>query len=565
MNPTMLIRSLSTLALCLGAAGTAHAQAPAPVNLAAGKPATQASTYSGGDASRAVDGNTDGDWAHGSVTHSALDAVQPWWQVDLQAVQEIGTVTLHNRTDCCAERLTSFSVRVSSDGTTWHSYPVPYQVGAKATVPIGRAARYVKVQLTGTGTLSLAEVVVSPLPNLARGKPATQNATEGAAAAARAVDGNLDGNFNHGSVTLTAPDTTVTKSILQWWQVDLGADQLVGEVLVHNRTDCCGEKLNNFVVKVSQNGTNWQDYPYVGPAGQVASTVIFQLARYVRVQLTKSGTLSLAEVQVTPGRNLAAGKPATQSSTHGPAVAARAVDNITAGNYAQNSVTHTLDSAQPWWQVDLQSEHSVGSVVLHNRTDCCGNRLTNFKVLTSANGTTWREYLHTGTAGARTVVPVDAPTRYVKVQLVGTGVLSLAEVQVFEAVSPPHARALPCNAKVLVRSWRGDYLHHPGHVNTTTWTGGTASPGNVWTLECEAPDKVFLKSWKGDYLHRPDNVNPIVMTWDVRQPWTVERVGEYVRLKSWKNDYMLRTTATQGVQSGAPHIGRELWTLDVVP
>jgi hypothetical protein len=560
----MLPRSMFALALCL-AARTAHAQAPAPVNLAAGKPATQSSTHEGGVASRAVDGITDGEWNKGSVTHTQIDTPQPWWQVDLQSVQEVGTVTLYNRTDpCCIARLASFNIRVSADGTTWHHYPVPYQVGAKATIPINRAARYVKVQLTGPGTLNLAEVVVSPLENLARGKPATQNATDGSAVATRAVDGNLDGNFNNGSVTMTAPDKTVTKSVLQWWQVDLGAAKAIGEVLLHNRTDCCGEKLNNFTVRVSANGTNWQDYPYVGPAGQVAAVVVQQVARYVRVRLNKSGTLSLAEVQVTPGRNLAKGKPATQSSTNGKAVAARAVDGMTAGNFSQLSVTHTLpDTAQPWWQVDLQSVESVGSLSIHNRTDCCGDRLTNFKVLTSADGTTWREYLHTGTAGVRTIVPINAPTRYVKIQLVGTGTLSLAEVQVFEAVSTAQASPLPCGSKVQVKSHKGDYLHR-SETTLTTWTGGPGIPGNVWILECEAPNLVYLKSWTGDYLHRPDNVNPIAMTWSTRQPWTVERNGEYVRIKSWKNDYLYRPSSPQGIQTGPVMPGFVDWTLEAV-
>lgn len=565
MTSTILTRSLCLAILCLGGAGTAHAQAPAPVNLAAGKPATQSSTANGGLASRAVDGNTDGAWSHGSVTHTTENTSQPWWQVDLQSVQEVGTVTLWNRSDCCGDRLNGVELRVSSDGTTWHSYPVPRTAGAKVTVAVARAARYVKVQHPGVGTLSLAEVQVSPLENLARGKPATQNSTLDGAVAARAVDGDLDGDFAHGSVTHTAPDTTVTKSILQWWQVDLGAAQMIGEVLLHNRSDCCGERLNNFTVKVSQNGTSWQDYPYVGPAGHVAATVVQQVARYVRVQLNKSGTLSLAEVQVTPGRNLAAGKPATQSSTLGAADASRAVDNITAGNFAQNSVTHTLENtAQPWWQVDLQSVQAVGSVVIHNRTDCCANRLSNFKVLTSEDGTTWRAYLHTGTAAARTVVPVNAATRHVKVQLVGTGTLSLAEVQVFEAVAPAYAGALPCNSKVLVKSWKGDYLHRPDGGSLTTWTGGASSKGNVWLLECEAPDKVFLKSWAGDYLHRPDNVNPIAMTYNVRQPWTIERRGEVVRIRSWKEDYLQRPTSPQGVQTGLPGYGID-WIVEAVP
>ena len=149
MTSTILTRSLCLAILCLGGAGTAHAQAPAPVNLAAGKPATQSSTANGGLASRAVDGNTDGAWSHGSVTHTTENTSQPWWQVDLQSVQEVGTVTLWNRSDCCGDRLNGVELRVSSDGTTWHSYPVPRTAGAKVTVAVARAARYVKVQHPG--------------------------------------------------------------------------------------------------------------------------------------------------------------------------------------------------------------------------------------------------------------------------------------------------------------------------------------------------------------------------------------------------------------------------------
>ena len=86
----------------------------------------------------------------------------------------------------------------------------------------------------------------------------------------------------------------------------------------------------------------------------------------------------------------------------------------------------------------------------------------------------------------------------------------------------------------------------------------------MWLLECEAPDKVFLKSWAGDYLHRPDDVKPIAMTYNVRQPWTIERRGEVVRIRSWKEDYLQRPTSPQGVQTGLPGYGID-WIVEAVP
>src|SRR5262245_14764085 len=73
-------------------------------NQSLGHPATQSSTWFDADPSRAVDGNTDGDFSHGSVTHTGPDP-QAWWQVDLSRQRWIDTIEIYGRTDCCADRL----------------------------------------------------------------------------------------------------------------------------------------------------------------------------------------------------------------------------------------------------------------------------------------------------------------------------------------------------------------------------------------------------------------------------------------------------------------------------
>src|SRR5262245_18876237 len=83
-------------------------------NLSLVKPATQSSTAYDAPASRGVDGNTSGNWANNSVTHTATEH-QPWWQVDLGSIQQIEVVKLWNRTDCCSDRLSNFYVLDSND------------------------------------------------------------------------------------------------------------------------------------------------------------------------------------------------------------------------------------------------------------------------------------------------------------------------------------------------------------------------------------------------------------------------------------------------------------------
>lgn len=108
-----------------------------------------------------VDGNTDGNCQAGSVTHTNNDS-QAWWQVDLGAVQPVGTVVLWNRTDCCSERLSNFYLRVSDDGGNWQSYAYAATAPTRLPFTVDRTARYVRVQLAGSNILSLAEVQVFP-------------------------------------------------------------------------------------------------------------------------------------------------------------------------------------------------------------------------------------------------------------------------------------------------------------------------------------------------------------------------------------------------------------------
>ncbi len=68
------------------------------VNVARGGSATQSSTGFGGVVSRAIDGNTDGDYQKNSVTHTNIED-NPWIEVDLGSPHRIDRIVLWNRTD----------------------------------------------------------------------------------------------------------------------------------------------------------------------------------------------------------------------------------------------------------------------------------------------------------------------------------------------------------------------------------------------------------------------------------------------------------------------------------
>jgi hypothetical protein len=123
---------------------------------------------------------------------------------------------------------------------------------------------------------------------------------------------------------------------------------------------------------------------------------------------------------------------ASQSTTAFGGTANRALDGNSNGWWSDNSVTHTDYEYRPWWQADLGSVVTVRSVDVYNRRDCCSDRLTNFNVLVSSDGVNWTTVNTPGQAGSPTSVYVNAQGRYVRVQLVGTNYLSLAEVVVWK-------------------------------------------------------------------------------------------------------------------------------------
>ena len=267
--------------------------------------------------------------------------------------------------------------------------------------------------------------------NLALHQPATQSSTYGSTpVAARAVDGNTDGIFSHNSVTHTYYDNQA------WWQVNLQSTKIIHGIKIWNRTDCCSDRLVNYRVLVLDRNSNvvWSNEQDGYPDPVVSLNLNSVIGRYVKIELTGTNYLSLAEVEVlgTDFINLAMGKTAIQSSTYSSAAAARAVDGNTDGVYSHNSVSHTLNNSQAWWRVDLGAELYIDYVRLFNRTDCCGDRLDSFyvSILDSSLNVVTSRYISTPPNPSTTIALSGVKGRYVKVQLTGTDYLSLAEVQV---------------------------------------------------------------------------------------------------------------------------------------
>jgi len=261
-------------------------------NVALHKSTVQASTAAGGDSSRAVDGNTDGNFSSNSVTHTAAAALGDWWTVDLQGAYDVNQVVLFNRTDCCADRLSNFYVRLLD--ARFRTIDLRYvgdAVNGRLSLPFKRQkASFLIIQLNKQAPLSLAEVIVRD--NLALGQPATQSSTDVGGLASRAVDGNTDGNWGSGSVTHTVMQAN------PWWMVDLGQVKKIDQVAVWNRTDCCVDRLSSYTVEIlNTSGQVVKAVPVTGVMAKRTVNIAGE-GQFVRIRLQGTNPLSLAEVDV---------------------------------------------------------------------------------------------------------------------------------------------------------------------------------------------------------------------------------------------------------------------------
>jgi formylglycine-generating enzyme required for sulfatase activity len=84
------------------------------VNVALKGKAVQTSLSAGGVPSRGIDGNTNGDWGCASITHTAENAIDPAWEVDLGGVKVIERIVVWNRNGL-EKRLDGFRVSILDD------------------------------------------------------------------------------------------------------------------------------------------------------------------------------------------------------------------------------------------------------------------------------------------------------------------------------------------------------------------------------------------------------------------------------------------------------------------
>lgn len=173
----------------------------------------------------------------------------------------------------------------------------------------------------------------------------------------------------------------------------------------------------------------------IGVCGVAIATFLLGSGLIFQSNVVKATEPSVAAVS---GENIAAHKPASQSSIAYGGEASRAVDGNRDNAWSHRSVTHTDFHDHSWWKVDLEKEESVGTVRIYNRGDGdVANRLSNFDVILLDKDGNEVARQHVDSLNNQPTVDVQfsgVDARYVKIELNKSKTpLSLAEVEVYRS------------------------------------------------------------------------------------------------------------------------------------
>ncbi|MCC7083994.1 MAG: discoidin domain-containing protein [Pirellulales bacterium] len=288
----------------------------APTNLATAGTATASSQY---DVPYAPGNANDGSRDGSVIWHSANDSTNPaWWQVDLGSDQYLDRVQIFPRNfnqgtveNFTIDVLNSANVNMFSQSYGGSTADVAWGTNSMRGV-LGQTVRITRND-ADPDAMTFAEFEVfgqnSPiLQNLAINRPVTATAAAFGTTPENAVDGNIDGNFSHGSIYHSDPG--VTPHSTNFWQVELAADSEIDYVTIYARTDDLSNNPNLQLTLLAADGTTVVDTTPFSLGGNDLGAARYDFThdfannptgKFIRIQSTSDGPddiLELGEVEV---------------------------------------------------------------------------------------------------------------------------------------------------------------------------------------------------------------------------------------------------------------------------
>ncbi|BFY99173.1 hypothetical protein BsWGS_02212 [Bradybaena similaris] len=175
---------------------------------------------------------------------------------------------------------------------------------------------------------------------------------------------------------------------------------------------------------------------------------------FQKLDITGEGVLSLCQVYISGGRNVALGQETHQTSDYDNMFSWHAVDGATNSEYYHRSCSHTsFNDNKPTWTLTFGRPHQVNRYVLYNR-NLEQQRLQGFNLeADQKNGSA--AFVYTGPSISQDIYRIQSDTPHIPVSSVKVSVtykegnytfLTLCEVEIFgDAVCPAGKYGKECN------------------------------------------------------------------------------------------------------------------------
>uniref|UniRef100_A0A671TBR6 Fucolectin tachylectin-4 pentraxin-1 domain-containing protein n=1 Tax=Sinocyclocheilus anshuiensis TaxID=1608454 RepID=A0A671TBR6_9TELE len=265
----------------------------------------QSSTSGDWFAEKAIDGNRGLQQLYTGCS-STLNQTNPWWRVDLPHIYRVSRVVVTNRNDCCTEQINGAEIRIGNSlENNGNNNPICAVI---PDIPAGESyryscggmeGRYVNLIIPGNMKILTLCEVESQIYSI----PTSSNiAINGKAVQSSTLPYEANKAIDNADLYCTHTETEANP----WWRLDLMDLQVIQEVIVTNRIDCCFEQINGAEIRIGNslenNGNNNPICAVISsiPAG-VSSTYTCNgmEGRYVNLFIPgDTKYLTLCEVQV---------------------------------------------------------------------------------------------------------------------------------------------------------------------------------------------------------------------------------------------------------------------------
>lgn len=365
-------------------------------NLAREGRASQSTTltlYGGGDAQRAIDGNTSMNWPSKSISHTEEGQdPHPWWEVDLAAETDFDRVVIWNRGEGFQSRLNWFRIQVLDEDLRV-MFERFIAEAPDPSLEIGREVSLMKVPPTTSedapGWQLNLDVPAPAFETERRFRISLVDELSSRSPQDLLFSDDPKRIMLAASNLTPAPGTTLVVQTDGSFLIEGGVEETLDLPNLPAKVTALG------IETINPDGPSFSEYRMQTLNAPVSESG-FLMGRYVRIDLPGDSTkfprnsgdngrkmLSLAELQVFQGAdNLALNQPARQSSTAAAGGPEKAVDGNTDGKDQANSFAHTdpgKDGVDPWWEVDLGAENVIDRIVVWNRLAWI-SRMNHFRI-----------------------------------------------------------------------------------------------------------------------------------------------------------------------------------------